>query len=175
MGYNARSLEVDPRIIEIENRFQEQSRSDEKQFLNNSFNERVAAEQSFIAQLGGKLKKVKGGAKKDFANKERLTDTRDKTFALWQEGKRVEEIARVRGLAQSTIFSHLEELFMRGKLSSDEFRQLAPPRLLENLPKIDAAFQELGAERLSPVFEKLGGEYSYSDLRLARVILSKNR
>ena len=173
LGYNTRSLEVDPRIIEIENKFQEQSRADEKQFLNTSLNERLAKEQSFIAKCGGKLKKSKDGVNKDAGKEDRRTSTYDKTFALWREGKRVEEIARDRGLAQSTIFSHLEELFMRGKLSSDELRQLAPPRLLENLPKIDAAFQELGAERLSPVFEKLGGEYSYSDLRLARIIIPK--
>ena len=173
LGYNARSLKVDPNIIEIENRFQGQSRADEKQFLNGSPNERIAAEQNFIAKCGGKLRKVKGNDKKNSTDGERRTNTYDKTLDLWQKDRRIEEIARARGLAQSTVFSHLEELFMRGKLSLNEFRQLASPRLVESLPKIDAAFQKLGTERLSPVFEKLGGAYSYNDLRLARIILSK--
>ncbi|MCK4554433.1 RecQ family ATP-dependent DNA helicase, partial [Candidatus Parcubacteria bacterium] len=79
----------------------------------------------------------------------------------------IEKIAEKRNLAPSTIAGHLEKLIATGaKLDID---YLKPPT--ERFEKIKKAFQESGELNLSPVREILGEEYSYDELRLARMFL----
>jgi len=175
IGFNKKSLEVHPEVLKMNVLFKEQSRLARQEFTEISATEKEQTEKKFIAVCGGgvarKPKLTKTG--KIFSTPPALNEnTYDKTFALWKEGKDISDIAKVRELANSTIFSHLEELFMRGKIEATEFKRSASPRILESLPKINLAFKELGSVKLSPVFEKFQGVYSYDDLRLARILLS---
>ena len=97
--------------------------------------------------------------------------TLDATLALLQNHKTIQEIARARGLARSTIFSHVYELHAAGRIGSAEVERIAPAHLKKALPNIHTVFRQLGAERLTPVFEKLRGAYSYADLRIARMLM----
>ena len=79
----------------------------------------------------------------------------------------VEKIAEKRGLAHSTIAGHLEKLIATGEKL--DINYLKPPT--ERFKKIKKAFQESGGLNLSPVREILGEEYSYDELRMARMFL----
>ncbi len=79
----------------------------------------------------------------------------------------IEKIAEKRGLALSTIAGHLEKLIAAGEKFDIDY--LKPPE--ERFDKIKKAFQESGELNLSPVREILGEEYSYDELRFARMFL----
>ena len=70
-----------------------------------------------------------------------------------------------------TIIKHLEKLFLVGKLSKADLFKNIDPKLVGELSIIHQAFLELGDDRLSPVFEKFHGKYSYDQLRLARLMM----
>ena len=93
--------------------------------------------------------------------------TYEKTGEMLARGLSVEEIARERGLAPATIIRHIEVLTMHGE-SIDITALLPPP---ERLRRIATAFAQLGYAQLGPVKERLGDEYSYGDLTIARVWL----
>ena len=79
----------------------------------------------------------------------------------------IKKIAEKRGLALSTIAGHLEKLIAAGEKFDIDY--LKPPE--ERFDKIKKAFQESGELNLSPVREILGEEYSYDELRFARMFL----
>ena len=67
---------------------------------------------------------------------------------------------------------HLEALRALNKLSAQDIAHLARGSE-EAIAKIHRAFCELGTNKLSPVFKKLGGAYSYDKLRIARLMLNE--
>jgi len=79
------------------------------------------------------------------------------------------EIAKIRGLALSTILSHVEKLSAADPELDIDYLKPAPNRL----KVIRDAFQKADTFALTPVREILGEEYSYDELRLARMFLEK--
>ncbi|MDN3515257.1 MAG: DNA helicase RecQ [Candidatus Brocadia sp.] len=90
--------------------------------------------------------------------------THQATLELYRQDLTIQEIARRRGLAVSTIVSHIEKLIQEGEDISVD-RMVSP----EKQNHIRTVFGELGIERLTPVKEKLGDDYSYEEIRLVRV------
>ncbi len=89
--------------------------------------------------------------------------TAQTTLDLFEQHHTIHEIAQKRGLALSTIVSHLEKLIMDGEdISIDSFVDVEKQR------HIQLAFKEVGMQALSPVKEKLGDAYSYEEIRLVR-------
>ena len=105
--------------------------------------------------------------------KEVRIPTLETTFALLKNGKSISEIAEARGLVETTISSHVFDLYSKGRIVRADIEPLVSKSLKQSLPKIHTAFRELGLERLTPVFEKLGGAHSYDDLRLARMLYNE--
>ena len=92
-----------------------------------------------------------------------LNDTGKETLRRQREGASVEVIAAARGLAASTIWSHLATAVEAGE-SVDVDAML--PR--EQQERVAALFAELGTGNLTGVIERLGGELSYGQVRLLR-------
>lgn len=93
--------------------------------------------------------------------------TYEETKKLFSRKFPVEEIAKKRGLARSTIAGHLEKIIASGEKL--DIGYLKPPA--ERFGKIKKAFKKSGGLNLAPVREILGGEYSYEELRFARIFL----
>lgn len=87
---------------------------------------------------------------------------RETLHFLWQ-GKTVEAITRIRGVQEGTIYSHLETGLLAGE--ELEVRPLVEARSWD---EIASALKAHKGVALSPVFETLGGRYSYGQLRLVR-------
>jgi len=85
------------------------------------------------------------------------------TLALFNAGSSIPDIAATRQLALSTVEGHLADALEAGQ-AIDLDRLVAP----ERQRAIVAAFDEIGGSPLKPVLEKLGGNYSYGELRLVR-------
>jgi len=87
------------------------------------------------------------------------TDTRTETFNMYRQGKSAAEIAAARGLAQTTIESHLSHFIQTGQLDVNEL--VAESKL----PIIIEAVENYGAERLAPLKEVLGDAYTYGEIK----------
>ena len=79
----------------------------------------------------------------------------------------LERIAKNQGVQPATIVNHLEKLIDAGEKLDLDYLKLPHDRY-EVMKK---AFKHCGDEKLKPVFEYLRGDYSYDELRLARVLL----
>lgn len=82
------------------------------------------------------------------------------TFELWQEGKRVEEIAEIRKLTSQTIYSHISKLVKEKKLTLDE---VIPVEKIEKLVKV---FENEGEATLTAIKAKVGDAFSWEELRI---------
>jgi ATP-dependent DNA helicase RecQ len=93
------------------------------------------------------------------------TPTQAVTLGLYRQGLSIEEIARERGLAVSTIINHLvaqlelgEQLDLAALVSPERYRVIAE------------ILSQVGDERLKPAKEVLGDEYSYEEIRIVRAV-----
>ena len=95
--------------------------------------------------------------------KQPKTSTVQETLDLYKQRLTMHEIAKKRGLALSTISSHLERLILDGEdVSVDSIVDAEKQR------RIMQTLKELGMQAMSPVKEKLGDDYSYEEIRLVR-------
>ena len=93
--------------------------------------------------------------------------TYDETMRLLSQGLSVSEIATHRRLSESTVVSHLERLADKG--TAMELERLLPDA--ERLSRMEAAFEACGSALLRPAWEFLGEQFTYVELRLARIYL----
>ncbi|MBI4682738.1 MAG: DNA helicase RecQ [Nitrospirae bacterium] len=95
-------------------------------------------------------------------------ETIEKTYALFSQGMSVEEIARARNLAQSTITGHIEQLIMDGR--GLDIDRLIEPQKREDIGKL---FLTLQSWQLTPVIEHFKGTVSYEEAKLVRVCMRR--
>lgn len=89
----------------------------------------------------------------------RSSDTRIESFNLYRSGKTIADIATERGLAATTIESHLSYFVQTGELDVLEMVKE------EKIPAIKDVIESYGPERLSPLKEILGDDYSYGEIK----------
>jgi ATP-dependent DNA helicase RecQ len=93
----------------------------------------------------------------------RLNDTAHETLHFFRQGKAVDEIAQIRGLKDSTIYSHLEDAMRAGE--AVDLNRLLDARARE---EIAAAFAQYGFGNLVGAVESLAGRYTHGHLRIYR-------
>ncbi len=165
LGYNQRALEVHPDVIAIDSRFNEMSDLALQEFIGLTEEELIKDQENFILVNGGSVKKINHEDSVELS-------TYDKTLKLFQKGLSVLEIANDRGFTHGTVITHLEKLSHSGQISKDELTKVIPQEFAKNLEELRPIFEKLGYEKISPIYHKLGGAYSYEDLRLARLVLT---
>ncbi len=94
-----------------------------------------------------------------------LGRTHVQTLALVREGSNIAEIAAARGISQQTVLTHFERLMDDGE--SFDITHILPPQ--HRYVRIAHALRSTGDGRLKPVVDRLGGGYSYEELRLVRL------
>ncbi|MFH0955727.1 MAG: RecQ family ATP-dependent DNA helicase [Candidatus Falkowbacteria bacterium] len=93
--------------------------------------------------------------------------TQLETLELWNKGMSLGKIAEARELAAGTITGHLCFLIEKGL--GVNIDKLVKP---ERQKKIMAAIKKVGADKLTPIREALGEEYSWDEIKL---VLAKTR
>jgi len=81
------------------------------------------------------------------------------SFTLYKSGKTIAQIAEQRGLAASTIEGHLSQYIYTGAIDISNFVNEEKKRLIRD------TVESYGAEKLSPLKEVLGEDYSYGEIR----------
>jgi len=179
-GLNDMALAMHPRAMEIDARLLAESAKWEKVLERFGDKEMSEMHINFLKKVGGIIdeKEVAKNTAKNKDKKEAFKEkisTYEKTLALIAEKMSLAEIAGKRGMTLGTIISHLEKL--KAKNSSLDLSVYKPKE--KDLKIISEAFkkatrpdQSVGKEtKISPVYEILGGKYSYEELRLARLFL----
>ncbi|MBI3343597.1 MAG: DNA helicase RecQ [Gammaproteobacteria bacterium] len=93
-----------------------------------------------------------------------VSDTAAETLRLLRLGLDIPAIATRRGLKESTLYNHLALAITSGEI---KLREVVPLDE-EELTRIRAALHANGGQALKPVFETLGGRYSYGMLQCVR-------
>ena len=89
--------------------------------------------------------------------------TQIKTLELYKKGLSIDAIANERGVRSSRVVSHLAELIEKGQ--PVDIDRLVKPAIQK---EIIAVIEEVGDEKLKPIYEYLQERYSYDDIRLVR-------
>lgn len=173
LGWNKRVFQMHPDVLRKDVEFRAQSEQTTNTFSKIAGEEITARHERFIHLCEGKISsESRVDAPMASPLRERGERRREQTLALILSGKTIAEVAIRRGRTEGTILKHLESLRALDSLSTQDIAHLACGSE-EVIAKIHGAFRELGADKLSPVFEKLGGAYSYDKLRIARLLFDE--
>ena len=104
--------------------------------------------------------------------KQEKPTTYDETLRLWQEGKRVAEIAEARMFTQRTIYNHLEKLIEQGKLPEDLITELLSAEAITELTALFDKTEDYSS--LKSIIEATEERYSWNELSLFRIYYKKN-
>lgn len=85
--------------------------------------------------------------------------TQSESFTLYKQGKTIAEIAADRGLATTTIEGHLAYFIEQQEL---EITAIVKP---EKIPPIQDVIEKYGDDKLAPLKEVLGEDYSYGEIK----------
>lgn len=99
--------------------------------------------------------------------KEEKISSVDQTLALIQEEKTIDEIAEIRMLSTSTVYSHISQLIKAEKIELNDILSQERIEALKN------AFTGFETDSITPVKEKFGDEFSWEELRLYKTSLIK--
>lgn len=170
LGWNQIAFKVHPTIIDKDSYFRENSLDAETRFAALESHELELMHRNFILSAGGKLEKKEI----DIANNKAIkTTTHEETLKLFNAGKSFREIAIARGMVLGTILQHIEDLKDEEKITADQIKKVCDKDTIKKSKVIHKVFDKLGISPLKPVFEKLGGKYSYDEIRIARILYEK--
>ncbi|RLA76175.1 MAG: helicase [Epsilonproteobacteria bacterium] len=186
MGLNAMALSVDPLILHVDDRIKKASKKagDTVKALSEEHLENMF--KSHIAQLGGIINKekideeiqnIKEGKPSHSAH---VTPTHLKTKHLIAKSDTLIKLAQNRGLAKGTIIKHLVQIkeenpeidLSKYKPKDKIFERVGNMVLKLKAKSIKEDFSEDGNLRLKPIFEALGEEVSYDDIRVCMFFLA---
>ncbi len=169
MGLNDIALSVNTSVSVFDKELISDSKEHQKVILGISDKEKTELHGEFILSCGGTLddKKITQNAQSVAVAYENRESTYEKTKQLLDEGLSIDGMVERRGVTLGTILSHLEKLKeLDANITLDRFK---PEK--DALREIQKTFAKFEDTKLSPVYKKLDGKYSYEDLRLARLFL----
>lgn len=176
LGLNSMALTVDPYVLELDRYLLRESAKWTKVIGRFTDEQITGMHKVFIEKCGGtndpkkieqNQKEIEQETLRQAQGKKQKVPSHEKTFALIQEGKSLEEIATVRGLKLTTVIDHLEKLHT-GEYDLD--LKAYKPKATD-LKIIKSAFKVSPDKKLTPVYKKLKGKYSFDELRLARLFV----
>ena len=171
LGMSPTALRVDPKVITNDQRFRTES-----EMADDAFNEMA---ESDVEMMHANFVKAHGGhipseeeitvEKKGFERVQKES-TYALTKQLLEDGLRVKEVAKERGMAESTIWGHVEKLVENGEWPVERIEEVIPKGndWAEVYSAVAEAINEVGHEKLKPLHEATNEQYDYNFIRLAR-------
>jgi len=168
-GINDMAFAVHPHVADLDKYLLSESAKWEKVIARFDNKDMSEMHKVFVEQSGGTIdkKEIEKNKKEQVEDIAEKIPTHEKTRALIDSGMNLKEVAKERGMTIGTIISHLEKLkALDPNIDLKKFKPKQP-----DLKKLKEAFKATKDTKLAPVHKKLKGEYSYEELRLARLFL----
>ena len=185
MGLNPMALRVDPLILHVDGRIKSASQKAAESIENLSpeaLNKRC---EEHISHLGGIVSKEKIEEEKQNIKEGKpshsayVTPTHIKTKHLIEKCDSLMQLAQKRGMSKGTIVSHLERIkeeepkidINKYKPSDELFVKVDNAVLKLRTKKFKDDFTEEGKLKLKSVFDALGGDLSYDDIKICMLFI----
>ncbi len=174
VGLNARALQVHPEILKKDRDFRAASLAAREAFEEMKEEEVTDMQKKFVKAMNGAW--FDANTKSEARNSKQIKNSKDKiglpgrlaeTLQAVRDAKSLKQAAKDRGLAVSTIVTHLEELAELGKLTNADFSHLVSTDVAG---EIHEAIESVGGSKLSPIFHLLHGRHSFETIRLVRLL-----
>ena len=162
LGMNEMALKVSDEVLEFDEAFRRQSGKHRGELISMNSEMIGDMQKDFIRKIAGSKK-----AKKEKKN------TVEETGKMFLTGKSLRAIATDRGLTFGTVITHLEKIKEMNQYF--DFSALKGEISASRLSKIRGAFSKVGMRegeyKLAPVKARLGSDFSYEEIRVARLML----
>ena len=169
-GLNERALLINPKICAEDGKFRAKSDDARQRFDSIDSDELKKKHDSFIYACGGNPKVERAVPSRVLPKR----STYDATKELILQKLPLENIAKKRGATLGTIIGHLEKLAAGGKIEprSDLAHFKLDPGRFNEIEKVFKQIYEKDKKVfLAPVRAALGEDYSYDEIRLARLFI----
>lgn len=165
-GFNQMAVTVHDEILNLDKDLKNHSQDIFNEVSKLSDDEFEIVHQSFLDKIGAKKHKVKDEAG------EKL-NTYEITLSLIKTKKSFEEILDERGVKSGTICSHIEKLLDEKVLSKKDIEYLKPKtkQFKDMVKEVSAAVKKVGDGKLSPIYAKLNGKYTFDEIRFAKLFI----
>jgi hypothetical protein len=172
LGLNPQALLVDPRVVNRDVHFREESDDVDATFDEMEKDDITEHHKTFVEGMGGTWKEGEPviGEKSPMARIQKES-TYQLTKELLMKRLGAHAIAKERNMALSTIWAHIEKLVEDGELEREHLHPLIPSSISweDVYGEMSEAFRQEGTEKLKPVYEALGERYDYDVIRLGRL------
>jgi len=171
-GINQQALQVHPGVLTFNQRLQELSDISCARLAKTDAKRIQECFDDFMKSVGGDVsfvKKIK--PKKPLKDKTKTTYQITKDLIVKKLS--ISKIAKERGIAESTIFEHIEKMKNEKMIDGSDLEYLKPKKAKDkkDLEKITKAFIELETKSLKPVFEHFKEKYDYELIKLGRLFV----
>ena len=173
LGMSPTALRVDPKIVNIDERFRSESGQAEDAFVEMEEDEIEQMHKNFITSCGGQYVsgEIQVTEKKGYERIQKES-TQSLTKAALLEGKTVPEIAKERKIGETTVWGHLEKLVADEDISDVHLAplQASYKEWTDEYELLQEIMDSVGTELLKPIFEASNEQYDYNQIRLARMV-----
>ena len=173
IGMSPTALRVDPKIVTIDERFRAESIMTEDAFAEMDEQEILQMHKNYIKARGGQYVSgdIEVSKHKGYKRIQRES-TQQLTKSVLRKGMTVSQIAKERGIALTTVWGHLEKLVQEQDITIDDLKQNTEvyKNWKDEYKVLQEIMDEVGIEKLKPIFEAANEQYDYNQIRLARMI-----
>jgi ATP-dependent exoDNAse (exonuclease V) alpha subunit len=171
LGMSPTALRVDPRVVDQDAQFRNESMAAESAFASMEPAELTAMQRSFVAASGGRWPEVNEiGARSSSFERVQKESTYELTRQLLVDKKSIAAIAKERKITPTTVWGHVEQLVSGGAVGVPELAHLMDGEYATKEALVLAAIDAVGDEKLKPIFEYCNEAVDYETIRLVRML-----
>jgi ATP-dependent DNA helicase PIF1 len=171
MNLNEMALRVHPRILQQDKTFKDNSIAALHYLSNLSEDEITSSHRKNLIERFKGSATVTTDVKTTRPKKQKKIPTHLTTLEMLKENSPVKTVAEKRGLSVGTIISHIEKLNSLSQLDSAVMRQLKNELPKKDFDLILAELEKSADGKLTPIYDKFAGEYSFSSIKIVRLFM----
>lgn len=170
-GINRQALEVHPGVLDFDKVLQEQSDIMSARLERTSLERITECQKEFMTYIGGDV-----SLKKEKKTLEKKKTTYQITGEQILAQIPLDQIVTEREISKDRILEHIGKLLDEKVLTHENIEYLIADQKQhkKTIEEIAEAFQELDTHKLKPVFEYFNEEYSYDQIKLAKLFITSS-
>jgi ATP-dependent exoDNAse (exonuclease V) alpha subunit len=164
VGFNPQALQISEEVREADYSFRQRSEHAENALEKYTPADLQLLHDKFLTERGGTVEELDETEADEMQEK---VLSHAVTQEMLKKGMTIKEIADARNLSTDTVIGHIEKL---AEMKEDMALDHVLPKK-KDMTVIKKAFKTLETKKLTPVFDELGGKYTFHEIRLVRATL----